>query len=87
MTPGARIEAAIDLIGRIDAEPVPAERVITPYIRARRFIGSKDRRAIGDLVYATLRARARIDWWLDRAGQGDGVARPRRVVIDRKSVV
>ena len=81
MTPGARIEAAIDLIGRIDAEPVPAERVITPYMRARRYIGSKDRRAIGDLVYATLRARARIDWWLERAGQGDGVARPRRVVI------
>ncbi len=81
MTPGARIEAAIDLIGRIDAEPVPAERVITPYMRARRYIGSKDRRAIGDLVYAMLRARARIDWWLDRAGQGDGVARPRRAVI------
>ncbi len=85
MTPGARIEAAIDLIGRVDAESVPVERVITPYMRARRYIGSKDRRAIGDLVYATLRARARIDWWLDRAGQGaepgDGVAHPRRAVI------
>ena len=83
MTPGARIEAAIDLIRRIAAEPVPAERVITPYMRARRYIGSKDRRAIGDLVYATLRARARIDWWLERAGPGpgDGVVRPRRAVI------
>ncbi len=85
MTPAARIEAAIDLIGRIEAEPVPAERVITPYMRARRYIGSKDRRAIGDLVYATLRARARIDWWLERIGPGPGpndeVARPRRAVI------
>ncbi len=79
MTPGARIEAAIDLLGRIEAAPVPAERVVAAYFRERRYIGSKDRRAVGDRVYAALRARARLDWWLDQVGvaPGDEIGRPR----------
>ena len=48
MTPGARIQAAIELLGRIEAAPVPAERVVTAYVRERRYMGSKDRRAVGD---------------------------------------
>ncbi len=82
MTPGARIQAAIELLGRIEAAPVPAERIVTAYHRERRYMGSKDRRAVGDLVYATLRGQARLDWWLDRAGaDGDGPDRSRRVVL------
>jgi 16S rRNA (cytosine967-C5)-methyltransferase len=83
MTPGARIQAAIELLGLIEAAPVPAERVVTAYHRARRYIGSKDRRAVGDLVYAVLRAHARLDWWLGQVGEkdGDDAARPRRVVL------
>ena len=49
MTPAARIEAAIELLGRIDAEVAPAERVMARYLRERRYIGSKDRRGLGDL--------------------------------------
>ncbi len=72
MTPAARIEAAIELLGRIDAEVAPAERVVARYLRERRYIGSKDRRALGDLAYRVLRARARLDWWLERIGPGPG---------------
>ena len=83
MTPAARIEAAIELLGRIDAEVAPAERVMARYLRERRYIGSKDRRALGDLAYRVLRARARLDWWLEHAGPGpgDGLDRPRRSVL------
>ncbi len=83
MTPAARIEAAIELLGRIDAEVAPAERVMVRYLRERRYIGSKDRRALGDLTYRVLRARARLDWWLEHAGPGpgDGLDRPRRSVL------
>jgi len=78
MTPGARIQAAIELLGRIAAAPVPAERIVTAYHRERRYIGSKDRRAIGDLVYATLRGQARLDWWVDRVGRGRAMTRAGR---------
>ena len=83
MTPGARIQAAIELLDRIEAAPVPAERVVTAYVRERRYMGSKDRRAVGDRVYAVLRAQARLDWWLARVevGRDDNAARPRRVLL------
>ena len=83
MTPGARIQAAIELLDRIEAAPVPAERVVTAYVRERRYMGSKDRRAVGDRIYAVLRARARLDWWLARieVGRDDNAARPRRVLL------
>ena len=83
MTPAARIDAAIDLLGRIASANAPADWVMADYVRERRYIGSKDRRAIGDLVYAVLRRRARLDWWLARAGAApeNGVAWPRRAVI------
>src|SRR5690606_23611914 len=66
MTPGARIQAAIELLDRIEAPPpgeaaLPADAMLNVYFRARRYIGAKDRRAIGDLVHHVLRARGRID--------------------------
>jgi len=71
MTPGARVQAAIDVMGRIAAFAQPAERSVTEYLRGRRYIGSKDRRAITDSVFAVLRALARLDWWWARAGGAD----------------
>ncbi|HEY5598225.1 MAG TPA: RsmB/NOP family class I SAM-dependent RNA methyltransferase [Kiloniellales bacterium] len=83
MTPGARIEAAIDLLGKIEAAHIPAEQIVGAYMRGRRYIGAKDRRAIGDRVYGVLRRRARLDWWLARSGlgPGDGLDHPRRSVL------
>jgi 16S rRNA (cytosine967-C5)-methyltransferase len=69
MTPGARIQTAIDLLEMIEHPPdgrtdVPADTVVSGYMRGRRYIGSKDRRAISELVYGVLRHRAEIDWRL-----------------------
>ena len=69
MTPGARIQAAIELLDRIEAPPageeaLPADAVLNAYFRSRRYIGAKDRRAVGDVVFQTLRQRGTIDWLL-----------------------
>ena len=69
MTPPARLAAAIELLTEIDAHPRrPADAVANDFFRARRFIGSGDRRAVSDRAWAVLRARRRLTWWLDRAG-------------------
>ncbi len=56
MTPAARLSAAIEILDQIVAE-APAERVLTRWGRDNRFAGSKDRAAIRDLVYDTMRRR------------------------------
>ncbi|MFX0541031.1 RsmB/NOP family class I SAM-dependent RNA methyltransferase [Roseovarius sp. S4756] len=54
MTPGARIQAAIDLLDRIGAGE-PAEKALTSWARGSRFAGSGDRAAVRDHVYQALR--------------------------------
>ena len=54
MTPGARVQAAIDLLDEI-RDGAPAERAITGWARRSRFAGSKDRAAVRDHVFQALR--------------------------------
>ena len=69
MTPPARLAASIELLTEIDAHGRrPADAVANDYFRARRFIGSGDRRAVSDRTWRVLRARRRLTWLLDRAG-------------------
>jgi 16S rRNA (cytosine967-C5)-methyltransferase len=59
MTPSARVQAAIELLDQIipaaRGKGAPADRIIADYFRARRYAGSKDRRAVRDLVYRAIR--------------------------------
>lgn len=64
MTAG-RIAAAIELLDIVEsASKRPADAVANDYFRARRFIGSGDRRAVSERVWAVLRSRRRLEWWL-----------------------
>lgn len=59
MTPSARVQAAIELLDQIilatrDNGPA-ADTIIARYFKDRRYAGSKDRRAVRDLVYAAIR--------------------------------
>ncbi len=72
MTPAARIQARIEVLEAIAVGTGPADRVLDSYSRARRYMGSKDRRAVAEGVYGTLRRRARLSWWCARAGGGAG---------------
>jgi 16S rRNA (cytosine967-C5)-methyltransferase len=68
VTPAARISAAIDLLEVIEGAPKrPADAVANDFFRARRYIGSGDRRAVSDRVWTILRARRRLGWWLGEA--------------------
>ena len=78
MTPAARLAAFIELLTEIGEHPRrPADAVANDYFRARRFIGSGDRRAVSDRTWRVLRTRRRLGWWLDRAGTA---ATPRMLV-------
>ncbi len=76
MTPAARLQATIELLEAVEDDARPADLVVRRYLRARRYIGSKDRRAITDRLYATLRARFALDWRL-RCRNADPSARLR----------
>jgi 16S rRNA (cytosine967-C5)-methyltransferase len=58
MTPGARIDAAIEVTEEIDAQKRPAADVLKDWGHAHRFAGAKDRAAIASLVYDGQRKRA-----------------------------
>jgi len=60
MTPGARLQAAIDILSSIATTRHPADRVFDGWARGSRFAGSKDRAAVGELVYSVLRHQAEL---------------------------
>lgn len=68
MTPGARLQASIDIFETLAGDPRPADQVVSDYLRSRRYIGAKDRRALTQMVYDRMRRLARLDWWLARSG-------------------
>ena len=69
MTPGARVAATIELLDEIVSRAErPADLVSNAYFRARRFIGSGDRRAVSDRVWGIMRRWGQLRWWLKRTG-------------------
>jgi 16S rRNA (cytosine967-C5)-methyltransferase len=60
MTPAARVQAAIglldDIIAAAQARGAPADRILADWFRSHRYAGSKDRRAVRELVYRAIRA-------------------------------
>src|SRR3954449_12311317 len=59
MTPAARLQAAIELLDEVIAsardDGPPADSIVTHYFKARRYAGSKDRRAVRELVFRAIR--------------------------------
>ena len=60
MTPSARVQAAIDLLDEIIAAArdngSAADHIAKRFFAGRRYAGSKDRRAIRELVWRAIRA-------------------------------
>ncbi|OSZ67119.1 RNA methyltransferase [Sphingomonas sp. IBVSS1] len=60
MTPAARLQAAIEILDQVIAAArdggAAADTIIQRYFSTRRYAGSKDRRAVRDLVFAVVRS-------------------------------
>jgi 16S rRNA (cytosine967-C5)-methyltransferase len=74
MTPAARISAAIEVLGDIEARRRPAADALKDWGLSHRFAGSKDRAAIASLVYDALRRKASAAWIM-------GESTPRAVTL------
>lgn len=59
MTPPARLQAAIEILDEVAAsardDGPPADVIVTRYFKHRRYAGSKDRRAVRELVFRAIR--------------------------------
>lgn len=59
MNPAARTQAAIDILDAVIAaarnDGPPADAIVQHYFKTRRYAGSKDRRAVRELVYRAIR--------------------------------
>jgi 16S rRNA (cytosine967-C5)-methyltransferase len=60
MRPGARLQAAADILDDILSRHRPAATALADWGKAHRFAGSGDRAAIGTLVYDALRRKSSI---------------------------
>lgn len=62
MTPAARLQAAIEIVDLViqsaREDGPPADAIVTRYFRTRRYAGSKDRRAVRELVFRAIRRTA-----------------------------
>jgi 16S rRNA (cytosine967-C5)-methyltransferase len=62
MTPAARLQAAIEILDEVIAsvrdDGPPADAIVTRYFKHRRYAGSKDRRAVRELVFRAVRSIA-----------------------------
>lgn len=65
MRPGARAQAAIEILEDVAARRRPAADAMRDWGLSHRFAGSGDRSAIGDLVFGALRWKASSAWRLD----------------------
>jgi 16S rRNA (cytosine967-C5)-methyltransferase len=74
MTPGARAQAAIDVIDQLlsswlSEKRFPADKLLDNFFKSHRYIGSKDRAFVGELFYWIVRHKASLEWWIERTGQ------------------
>lgn len=62
MQTGARYQAVLELISTIFKDEKPADGIIDAYLKARKYIGSKDRRFIAETVWNIIRNRMKLEF-------------------------
>ena len=62
MTPSARVAATSEILDEVATANAPADAILANWFRTHRLAGSKDKRAIRELVYRDLRKGALLRW-------------------------
>lgn len=62
MQNGARYRAIWEILEQVFADKQPADKIINEYVRARKYIGSKDRRFVVDAVWDIIRNRMKLSF-------------------------
>ncbi len=62
MQNGARYQAVLEILMEVFEDKIPADKIINEYLRSRKYIGSKDRRFIIDLVWYVVRNRMKLSF-------------------------
>ncbi len=65
MKESSRIQAIIEVLEEVFKDTTPADIILDNYFKQRRYIGSKDRRFIGDNVWKIIRNRMKYSQMLD----------------------
>jgi 16S rRNA (cytosine967-C5)-methyltransferase len=71
MQPAAHIQSTIEVMDHVqsvwaDDRRAPVDALLATYFKNRRYIGSKDRGAISDLVYFVLRHGGTLEWHIEQ---------------------
>lgn len=62
MQNGARYQAVLEILTEVFKDELPADKIVNDYLRARKYIGSKDRRFITDTVWQVIRNRMKLSF-------------------------
>lgn len=62
MQTGARYQAVLEIISEVFKDHKPADGIVDEYLKARKYIGSKDRRFIADTVWNIIRNRMKLEF-------------------------
>ncbi|MBR1949192.1 MAG: RsmB/NOP family class I SAM-dependent RNA methyltransferase [Alphaproteobacteria bacterium] len=60
MQTGARYQAILEILTEVFKDKTPADKIINDYMRQKKYIGSKDRRFISDMVWHIIRNRQKL---------------------------
>lgn len=84
MQSGARLSAAIELLEQLhlgweQGKRTPADAALSDYFKKRRYMGSKDRAFVSQLVYLCLRKGGALQYWAERSQLQ--LVQPRHIVL------
>jgi len=83
MRDDSRIAAAIEVLETIHAQwaensRAPADAILSDYFKQRRYMGSKDRAFVAEMIYFILRYGGALEWWLEQMRTNNS---PRQIVV------